>query len=263
VSVLAGALALGAAVGASAGLAGCGSDPPAGAPATAPAGASASGAVDAHAQLAARAAAAKDRRYAAVYRLDSGDQPGRMVVVTRAATGDWRVDIERGALGGTADVSVARTPEGLFQCALPSAERLIAPVCVRVAGRDGQPAAAVDPRVQHVFVDWLEVFTDRGAAIAVAPAKRPRGVAGRCFSVESNSASLDAPLDVGVYCYADNGTLTGARLAYGTLTLTEEPGAAPPAITLPGPVVDGEPLPMASPPPPPTTAPAEVPTPET
>jgi hypothetical protein len=253
--VLAGALAL-AAAGSAAGLAACGSDPPADAAPSTPPAAGPTAATDARAQLAARAAAAKDRRYAAIYSWDSGDQSARTVVVTRAQDGDWRVDITRGALGGTADVSVARTREGLFQCALASADRLVSPACVRVAGRDGQLDAAVDPRVQHLFVDWLEVFTDRGAAIAVATARQPRDVRGECFSVESNSASLDAPVDLGIYCYARNGTLTGAQLAYGTLRLAEEPGPPPPAITLPGPVVDGEPLPMASPPPPPTTEPA-------
>ena len=78
--------------------------------------------------------------------------------------------------------------------------------------------------------------------------------------MESNSASLAAPLDVGIYCYAADGTLTGARLGFGTLVLASAPTAAPPAVTLPGPMVDGEPLPMTSPPPPPTpdaTEPAE------
>jgi hypothetical protein len=236
-----------------AGLAGCGGDPPAGA---APTGqATPTGVPDARAQLAARAAAAKDQRYAALYALISGDRPDRTVVVTRAQDGDWRVDIQGGALGGTADVSMVRNRDGLYQCALPSAERPISPVCVRVAGRNGRPAADVDPRVQHVFVDWLEVFTDRGAAVAVSPAKRLRGVRGDCFAVESNSASLAVPLDLGIYCFAADGTLTGARLAWGSLVLTGEPTPAPPSITLPGAVVDDDPLPMASPPPPPTTAP--------
>jgi hypothetical protein len=66
------------------------------------------------------------------------------------------------------------------------------------------------------------------------------------------------PLDVGIYCFAGDGTLTGARLAWGSLVLIGEPTPGPPSITLPGPVVDGDPLPMASPPPPPTTAPPTV-----
>jgi hypothetical protein len=110
--------------------------------------------------------------------------------------------------------------------------------------------ARFDPRVQHVFTDWLEVLTDRRAALAVSRARQLPGVRGACFSVESNSASLAAPLDVGIYCYATDGTLTGARLGFGTLVLTGTPAAAPPAVTLAGPTVDRTPLPMTSPPPP-------------
>jgi hypothetical protein len=130
-----------------------------------------------------------------------------------------------------------------------------------VAGREGHLPARIDPWVQHVFVDWLEVLTDRTAAIAVTGAKRLRGVRGDCFSVESNSASLAEPLDVGIYCYGADGMLTGARLGFGTLRLTGEPAPAPPTITLPGTVVDGGPLPIASPPPPPTTEPPPAPSP--
>lgn len=247
-SALAGTLALSPAA------AGCGSDPPADAAPTSSATTPAAGVADARGQLAAHAAAAKDQRYAALYTLTSPDRPDRTVVVTRAGDGGWRVDIPGGALGGTADVAVARTAEGLFQCALPSATNPVSPVCVRAADRDGELGAAVDPRVQHIFVDWLEPLTDRGTAIAVSAATL-RGVQGQCFSVESNSASLAVPLDVGIYCYRQDGILTGARLRFGTLRLVGAPAPAPPAITLPGPIAAGEPLPMASPPPPPTTAP--------
>ncbi|HEU5107198.1 MAG TPA: hypothetical protein VFT95_01340 [Micromonosporaceae bacterium] len=248
---LAGTLTAGAA------LAGCGSDEPSVAAPTASTGIPTPGEADARAQLAARAAAAKDQRYAAMYSLSTGDRPDRVVVVTRAKDGGWRVDVPGGALGGTADVSVARTREGLFQCGLASTDGLFQPACVRVAGRDGDLDGDVDPWVQHIFVDWLEVLTDRTAAIAVSTAKRLRGVRGDCFSVESNSASLAEPLDVGIYCYSNDGLLTGARLGFGTLKLSGEPAAPPSEITLPGPVVDGEPLPIASPPPPPTTAPPD------
>jgi hypothetical protein len=230
-------------------LAGCGEDVPAAVPTTA----AASAPLQDRAQLAARAAAAKDLRYAALYTLSSDGRPDRTVVVTRASDGGWRVDIPGGALGGTADVSVSRTRDGLFQCALPSADRLVNPVCVRVAEPDGQLDGAVDPQVQHIFVDWLDVLTDRQAAIAVSAADGPPGVRGACFSVESNSASLAVPVDVGIYCYEPNGTLTGARLSFGRLTLTGALAPPPPTITLPGAVIDADPLPMASPPPPPTT----------
>ena len=80
-------------------LAGCGDDPPAADPtATASPTARPAAAGDARAQLAARAAAAKDRRYAALYMLSTGDRPDRTVVVTPAAAsrpnavGHWRGD---------------------------------------------------------------------------------------------------------------------------------------------------------------------------
>jgi hypothetical protein len=234
-------------------LAGCGSDPvPAGAAAPS-ASAVPTEPTEARDVLAARAAAAKDRRMVAFYTLSTTDRADRTVTVTRAVDGGWRVDIPGGALDGTADVAVARTREGLFQCELPSAQRPVGPSCVRVSGPKGRLAAAADPRVQHVFVDWLDVLTDRGAAIAVTATRPLPGVRGSCFSVETNAASLAAPLDVGIYCYDRDGTLTGARLGFGTLMLAGAPAAAPPAVTLPGPVVGGEPLPMVSPTPTPST----------
>jgi hypothetical protein len=77
-------------------------------------------------------------------------------------------------------------------------------------------------------------------------------VTGSCYSVETTTASVASPLDVGIYCYADDGTLTGARLSFGTLVLSGAPAAAPPSITMPGPVTADPPLGMAAPPPPPT-----------
>jgi hypothetical protein len=237
-------------------LAGCGSDAPtlgpdpstsqAGVP-TAP--------TQARAQLAARAAAAEDRRLLALYTLATPGRPDRTVAVVRADDGSWRVDIPGGALGGFADVSVAQNKDGLFQCELPSIERLAAASCVRVADPGGAIASAYDPRVQHPFTDWLEVLTDRQAALAVSSSAPLPGLSDGCFAVESTSASLAAPLDVGIYCYAPDGTLTGAKLRFGTLTLTGTPSAAPPSVALPGPVVDGEPLPMAAPPPSPSATP--------
>ncbi|HWH01070.1 MAG TPA: hypothetical protein VNV66_17555, partial [Pilimelia sp.] len=236
-------------------LAGCADGTPAGAGTTAEPTAPATtpvptGPAGARERLAAHAAAAKDRSLVAYYTLASPDLPERTVAVTLAADGSWRVDIPGGALGGTADVAVVRTGEGRFQCALGSAERGIPPTCVRVSGRDGRLPARVDPRVQHAFTDWREVLTDRREALAVSTTAPLAGVRGDCFAVESNSASLTAPLDVGVYCYAADGVLTGARLGFGTLTLREAPGPGPATVTLPGPVVGGPPLPTASPPPP-------------
>lgn len=214
--------------------------------------------VDARAELAGLAAAALDRHLVAAYTLSTAGRPNRTVQVTSARDGSWRVDIPGGALGGTADVSVAQTAEGVFQCALPSAQRPDPATCVRVADPGRRLPASADPRVQHPFTDWREVLTDRRAPLSVSASKPIPGAGGTCYSVDSTSASLNPPLDIGIYCYQADGTLTGARLAYGTLVLAGSPAAGPATITLAGPVVQREPLGMKAPPPP-TTAPA-VPT---
>ncbi|MEO3925287.1 hypothetical protein ABGB07_15670 [Micromonosporaceae bacterium B7E4] len=226
-------------------LAGCGGQAPAPA-ATTPAPA-ASQPTEARDQLAALAAAAQDRQLTAVYTFTAPGQPDRSISVVRAADRSWRVDIPGGALGGSADVSLAQNGAGLFQCALPSAGQPESG-CVRVAG-PGQPLdPGIDPRMRHPFTDWPEVLTDRRAPLSVSAATLP-GAQGSCFAVESTSASVSPPLDPGIYCYAPDGTLTAARLPAGTLTLAGTPTAAPATVALPGPLVDREPLRIAGPPP--------------
>jgi hypothetical protein len=205
--------------------------------------------------VAARAPAAQDLVAVSFYTLrpPEGDED-RTVMVVRAADGGWRVDIAGGALGGTTDVTIAGTASGLFHCGPDG--------CVQV----DELTPDVDPRVQHVFTDWLDVLTDRSAAVSVSAAAPPEGVSGQaraaesgdtqCFGVEPSAASLVPPLDAGVYCYQVDGTLTGAELELGTLTLTGSGDAAPPTVDLPGPVVAGEPLPTASPTPSPAPSPA-------
>jgi hypothetical protein len=239
-------------------LAACGSDEPASDPDPS-ATAAPTGAPDARVQLAGLAAAAQDRKVTALYTWSAPGRTDRTVVLTTAADGSWRVDVPLGALGGTADVSMAQTAEGLFQCALPSAERPVQPVCVRVADPDGVVDRGVDPRVQHPLTDWREVLTDRTAPLSVSTAQPLAGASGACFSVETTTASVNAPLDAGIYCYAPDGTLTGAKVSFGTLMLAGAPSAAPPTITLPGPVVAQEPLGMAAPPTP-TATPSPTPT---
>ncbi|MPZ26794.1 MAG: hypothetical protein GEV12_10140 [Micromonosporaceae bacterium] len=229
-------------------------------------------------ELAARAAAAKDLVGVAIYThtppggaqagtpAGAGEGAGdpssspaagggeRTVMVVRAADGSWRVDIPGGALGGTVDVSIAATADGLFHCTLATPPERGG--CVPV----DELTAEVDPRLQHVFTDWLDVLTDRTAALAVAHVPvldGMGGTGGRCFAVQPTSASLLAPLDGGVYCYQPDGTLTGAQLGLGDLTLVSADPAAPPSVALPGPVVaGGEPLPTATPTPSPTRSPA-------
>jgi hypothetical protein len=210
----------------------------------------------ARAELAARAALAQDYRFSALYTWDAAGREPRSVVATVAADGSWRVDVPGGALGGTADVSIVQTAEGVFQCALPSATNPVNPACVRVANPDKRVPHEYDPQVERVFRQWLGVFTDRQAALSVVPAQPLPNAHGDCYSIDGISASLKAPVDVGIYCYAENGLLTAARVNYGTVTLAGAPAPAPAKVDLPGPVVGGEPLGMASPPPPPTIEPS-------
>jgi hypothetical protein len=240
-------------------LAACGGDAPSGPTPSGSASPVPTAPTEARAQLAARAAAAQDKHMVATYRWSKHDHPDRTVSVTLATDGTWRVDVAGGALGGTADVSVTRTKDGLYQCALGSVDQAAGTGCVRVAGPDDRLGSEYDPRVEHAFTDWLAVLTDQRAALAVSPARAGDGVRGACYAVESSSASLAAPLDLGVYCYDVDGTLTAATLGFGTLALDGDPGPAPATVTLPGPVVSGDPLPTASPSPTTsaTTAPAQ------
>lgn len=200
---------------------------------------------DPRTQLAARAAAAKDLRHAASYTLKTPDRPDRTVLVTLAKDGGWLVSVPGTALGGTVDIALAATGGSLFQCALPSPNRPQSG-CVRVA----KLTSGIDPKIQHLFTDWLEVFMDRRAALAVTVAAALPGVQGTCFSVDTSAVSVKSPVEAGIFCYAPDGTLTGARTAAGTLVIVGSPTPAPPSITLPAAVVPGQPLPNASPPPP-------------
>ena len=65
----------------------------------------------------------------------------------------------------------------------------------------------------------------------------------------------DAPVDIGIYCYADDGVLTAARVGFGVLSLVSQvPGPA--TVALPGPEVAGTPMGTDSPPPPPVLEPS-------
>ncbi|MEU3453121.1 hypothetical protein ABZ671_05905 [Micromonospora sp. NPDC006766] len=193
-------------------------------------------------ELAALAAAAQDRHLTATYTLTAEDGPDRTISVTSANDGSWRVDVPGWGRGGTVDVSLAATADGLFQCALPSAGHPEPPSCVRLGAPDDAVPGKLDPRVQHPFTDSLGVLTDRRAPLAISPATPPTGMSGQCYSVDSTSASLNAPLDVGIYCFRPDGVPTGVRAAFGTLKLAGEPGAAPATVRLAGPVTEGEPV---------------------
>jgi hypothetical protein len=195
-------------------------------------------AADASGELAGLAALALDRRYAALYTWDVGDGQPRNVIAMVANDGTWRVDIPRGAQGGTADVSIVRTAAGLHQCSLG-----VGAACVLVAEKGDKVPGRYDPRVQRLFRQWLPAFTDRHEALAVSAVRPLEGAQGACYSVDSVSASLDAPVDVGIYCYAADGLLTAARVNFGVLTLVKQVGA-PATAELPGPVVSTPPMGM-------------------
>ena len=201
------------------------------------------------AKLAARAAAAKDLRQVASYVHKAGGRPDRTVSVQRAADGSWRIDMQGGAHSGAVDIALVFTGGALHQCALPTgAEPRTG--CVRV---DGPLPRAADPKIWHLFTDWLNLFTDRHQALEVSMVAPLQGASGECFSIESSAVSLQSPLDAGIYCYERDGTLTAARLSAGTLVLAGKPAPAPPSLALPGPVVAGAPLPLAAPAPPSTS----------
>jgi hypothetical protein len=235
------------------GVAACGDSAPAPEPSPSPSQSAPAPDGDARVALAARAALAEDHRFSAIYTLETRGFAPRSVLATVAVDGTWRVDIPAGALGGTADVSIAQLPAGLFQCAIPSPTNPLSPSCARVAEPGKRIPRMYDPKVQRVFRQWLPVFTDRQSALSVTAAQPLKGSSGSCFSIDTISASLSAPVDVGIYCYADDGLLTAARVKFGTITIAGAPAAAPATVDLPGPVTGGEPMGMDAPPPPPTT----------
>jgi hypothetical protein len=209
----------------------------------------------ARSQLAALAALAVDRKFAALYTFVAPDQQARSVVATVALDGSWRVDIPGGAQGGATDVSIVRNSSGLFQCSLASATNPITPTCVRVADGGARVPKKYDPQVERVFRQWLDVFTDPKAAISVGTAEPlTTSPPSQCFSVDSIAAGMNAPVDVGIYCYAADGLLTATKVDFGTLTIASQPANAPQTVDLPGTIVTTDPMGMTSPPP--TTPPA-------
>ncbi|MGA8113538.1 MAG: hypothetical protein WCA46_07755, partial [Actinocatenispora sp.] len=193
-------------------------------------------------QLAGLVAVAADRHYTATYRYVPKGRSARTITVTLATDGTWRVDVPGGGLGGGRDISVAATRAGVYQCGAADPAS-----CEQVAGRGHSVPPRYDPRVERLFTRWLPTLGDRAAALSVADAPAPRGVPGRCFSVEPTAASLSSPVPSGVYCLAEDGTVTGARLGLGTVTLTGRPASAPGSVSLAGPVTAGAAVPTRSP----------------
>ena len=205
-------------------------------------------------QLLARVAAAQDKRYAAPYTLRKKGKPDRTVTVELAQDGSWLIEGPGGARGGARDVAIAGNADGVYQCVLGSRAS-----CVRVAEPGGKVPGAYDPRVHHPFTDWLDVLIDTKAALSVAGDSTLSVPRGDCYSVEPNSVALAPPREAGVYCFDEEGVLTGARFSAGTLVLSggiEEPRKS---IKLPGPVTAGRPIPTSPPPPKPSKSPSPSP----
>ncbi|MBT8226758.1 MAG: hypothetical protein KJO75_14865 [Dactylosporangium sp.] len=205
---------------------------------------------DARAQLAARAAAAKDRHFVAGYSLSRSARRDRGVLVTVASDRTWRLDIQGGALGGSRDIALVGRPEGQYQCALTASPGNGG--CVKIAAAGRRIPASVDPLVQYPFTSWLEVLTDPSVAVTVTVTTSLPEAPGTCFAIEPTTVTLAPPIQSSVACYADDGTLTGARAAFGTLVLAGSPTTAPETASLPGPVVSRAALPTAAPPPAPS-----------
>jgi hypothetical protein len=198
-------------------------------------------------QLLARVAAAQDKRYGATYTLRKKGKKDRTITVELANDGSWLIEVPGGARGGTRDVAIAGNSDGVYQCVLGGRAS-----CVQVAKPGGKVPGAYDPRVQHPFTDWLDVLIDTRAALSVAADSSLPVPRGDCFSVESNSVAMAPPMEAGVYCFDEEGVLTGARFSVGALVLSGGVEKPRTSIKLPGPVTAGRPMPTSPPPPKPS-----------
>jgi hypothetical protein len=219
-------------------------------------------------RLAGLAAAAEGDAFVATYKLTTSGRGDRTVTVAIGTDGSWVVALPATALSGLADKALVRSKDGEFQCVLGPADGRagerpdlgpLNPGCAKVSTL----TTANDPRVQHIFTDWLSALTDRATALTVSAVPAPSGATGSCFSVESTSAALAPPVDPGTYCFDADGVLTAATVGFGTLQLVSPVAAAPPSVAMPGPVVNRAPLPMVAPPappPPPTPSASATPT---
>ncbi|WP_144300374.1 hypothetical protein [Stackebrandtia nassauensis] len=194
-------------------------------------------------ELAGLAAAAKGRDYSATYELTRpGDKPVE-VSVELAADDRWSVEVPGGAQGGKADVTIARHRDFYVQCVEGKRDS-----CARVDTKDDKIPSTIDPVVQHVFTDWLDVMINRSSPISVAYAEDVKGVAGQCFWLERNSVTVSSPIPSGVYCLRSDGIVTAAKASFGSLKLKGEPGSGPGKLTLPDADEDATPLGTSPPP---------------
>jgi len=198
--------------------------------------------------LAGSAVLSQDQYYAASYRFVPADGSAAGTARVERSRAGFRLDLTQPADATRVERTtvLGQNATGPFYCRLTAAGGACA------AG--GAPAGELDPRLQHAFTDWLPKLADRTAAISVTVATPPRGTAGTCFSVEGVAASLDPPVDPGLYCFDNVGRITALRLGVGLLTLVST-APAPSAVALPAPLGGGLPA-TAAPSPTPTPTPS-------
>lgn len=201
------------------------------------------GTTSAAAELAGLAAAAKGRQYSAVYELTRPKREPVDVTVEVAADDRWSVEIPGGAKGGKADVTIARNRDTYLQCVDAKPD-----VCAPIATKDEEIPAKVDPVIQHVFTDWLDVMLNRSSPVSVAHADDLKGSQGECFWLERNSVTVSSPIPNGVYCLRSDGIVTAVKSEFGLLRLDGEPAEAPSKFKLPDTDDDATPLSTSAPP---------------
>ena len=129
----------------------------------------------------------------------------------------------------------------------PTPVRYPAPACVKVAAAGLPVPKKYDPVFEHIFTDWLGVMLDRTAPISVFAAVPLPHSTGSCYSIESSSASLAPVMGSGTFCFTSDGTLTAAKIAAGTLTISGSAVAPPPSTSLPAPITAGPAAPTKAP----------------
>lgn len=240
---LATALAVAALLGATGMLSGCAEPPPAAGAAAEPEPFELSPA----ARLAARVALAQDQYYTGTYRYEPADGGAAGTARVERTRRGFLVELTEPASGTEVDraTAVVVRPAGLFHCRRTTTAAACVPVKKAGRGAEKSPAA----RLRLAFTAWLGILADHRAGLSVAVAQAPKGVQGTCFSVEGVTASLEPPVDPGLYCFDDQGRITALELESGIVVATAF-AAAPPSVTLPAPVASGLPgttLPPPSP----------------
>ncbi|CAM3348116.1 hypothetical protein STSO111631_15375 [Stackebrandtia soli] len=202
------------------------------------------------------AAVAKDRHYIAAYEFTRSRETV-IVTASLATDGSWRFDVPGGALGGKQDISIVQNRQGTFQCVLDKTN-----ACARVAKPEQDVPRRFDPLVQHPFTDWIDVLLSRTAPLSIAYAEPlvDGDEASRCFSMERNSVTVDAPIPTSTLCLAEDGVITAVDSPWGSLRLSGEVMPPTSRAKLPAVVTDDEPL-STSPPPKPSPKPSKTPSP--